>query len=372
MRFKTNKMKLYTSVARLQSIVPPKSTIPILSNILFDLEGKRLELKVTDLDVSMTSSLDVEILNNGSITVPARVFSEIVKELPDYELEIIATENRMEIKCGSGVYKLSGFSAEDFPKLPDIHPGRQVKIDAKSFYKMVKKVLFAVSKDETRPALNGVLWHTSEDGLNLVATDGHRLAKVTRNDIKIAGYKEDIIIPPKVLDNLVKLSGEDTEEIGVILNENSIVFVLEDAVITSRLLEGPYPNYEQVVPKDNDKILLIDKELLQAAVRRVSILSNSLTHQVKFALKRDSLELSATNFDFGGEARESLKVSYNEEDMDIGYNAMYILDILKQVENDEVRFELNNPTTAAVVKPQDPAEEEKSLFLVMPLRLVEQ
>lgn len=372
MRFKTNKAKLNMAVSRLQSIVPPKSTIPILSNILFDLNGDKLELKVTDLDVSMTSTLDVEVLKKGSITVPAKVFSEIVKELPDYELDIIATENRMEIKCGSGIYKLSGFSAEDFPRLPDIHPGRQVKINAQSFYKLIKKVLFAVSKDETRPALNGVLWHTSESGLNLVATDGHRLAKVTRSDIKITGYKEDIIIPPKVLDNLVKLMSDETGEIGVILNENSIVFVLEDAVITSRLLEGPYPNYEQVLPKDNDKILLIEKDLLQAAVRRVSILSNSLTHQVKFAMKNNSLELSATNFDFGGEAKESMKVSYEADEMDIGYNANYVMDVLKQIDGDEVRFELSNPTMATIIKQQTESENESSLFLIMPLRLMDQ
>jgi len=371
MRFKTNKAKLNLAVSRLQSIVPPKSTIPILSNILFDLEGEKLELKVTDLDVSMTSRIDVEVMKKGSITVPARVFSEIVRELPDYDLDITATENRMEIKCGSGVYKLSGFSAEDFPKLPDIHLGRQIKVNARSFCSMVKKALFAVSKDETRPALNGILWHTSEEGLNLVATDGHRLAKVTRSDINITGYKKDIIIPPKVLENLIKLAADEADEIGLILNDNSIIFVLADAVITSRLLEGPYPNYEQVVPKDNNKEMLVEKEILQAAVKRVSILSNSLTHQVKFSLKQNSLELSATNFDFGGEAKESLKVAYQEEDMDIGYNASYILDVMKQIDDDEVKFELNNPTTAAVIKPQKAAENEKALFLIMPLRLMD-
>ena len=372
MRFKTNKAKLNQAVSRLQSIVPPKSTIPILSNILFDLEGEKLDLKVTDLDVSMTSHIDVETLKKGSITVPAKVFSEIVKELPDYDLDITATENRMEIKCGSGVYKLSGFSAEDFPKLPDIHLGRQIKVNAQSLCSMIKKVLFAVSRDETRPALNGILWSSSEGGLNLVATDGHRLAKINRSDINITGYKKDIIIPPKILENLIKLIHEDTGEIGLILNDNSIVFVLEDSIITSRLLEGPYPNYEQVVPKDNEKIMLVERELLQASVKRVSILSNSLTHQVKFSIKRDDLELSATNFDFGGEARESIKVSYQAEDMDIGYNANYVIDVLKQIDDDEVRFELNNPTTAAIIKPEKSTEHEDCLFLVMPLRLMDQ
>jgi len=256
--------------------------------------------------------------------------------------------------------------------LPDVHLGRQIKIDAGAFCQTARKVLFAVSRDETRPALNGVLWQAGDSGLNLVATDGHRLAKVTRTDIKIGAHKKDIIIPPKVLDNLIKLVGAEVEEMGVILNDNSIVFVLEDAIITSRLLEGPYPNYEQVVPQDNDKILMVEKDLLQAAVRRVAILSNSLTHQVKFSLKDNALELSATNFDFGGEAKESLKVSYTAEAMDIGYNAMYVLDVLKQIEGDEARFELDTPTSAAVIRPNKAVENENSLFLVMPLRLLDQ
>ncbi len=372
MRFKTNKAKLNLAVSRLQSIVPPKSTLPILSNILFDLESDKLQLKVTDLDVSMTSMFDVEVLKKGSIAVPARVFSDIVRELPDYELDISSTENRMEIKCGSGIYRLSGFAADDFPKLPDIHLGRQVKIDAVGFCRIARKVLFAVSKDETRPALNGVLWQSADSGLNLVATDGHRLAKMTRSDIKFSPHKKDIIIPPKVLDNLIKLVGEETEQMGVILNDNSIVFVLDDAIITSRLLEGPYPNYEQVVPQDNDKMLVVEKDLLQAAVRRVAILSNSLTHQVKFAIKENLLELSATNFDFGGEAKESMKVSYSADPMDIGYNAMYILDVLKQIDSEEARFELDTPTSAAVIKPTKTVENESSFFLVMPLRLLDQ
>ncbi len=371
MRFRTNKSKLGGAVSKLQSIVPPKSTLPILSNILFDLEGDKLELKVTDLDVSMTSLVEVEVLKKGSIAVPARVFSDIVRELPDYDLEISSTDNRMEIKCGAGVYKLSGFAAEDFPKLPAIHLGRQVKVDAQALCRQIRKVLFSISKEETRPALGGVLWQSAEDGLSLVATDGHRLAKVLRKDIKIGGARKDIIVPPKVLDNLVKLVGDEVEQVGVILNEGSIVFVLGDAVITSRLLEGPYPNYEQVVPQGNDKILLVEKNLLQAAVRRVSILSNSLTHQVKFSLKENTLELTAANFDFGGEARENLKVSYSAQPMDIGYNATYIHDVLKAIDDEEARFELDSPTTAAVIKPNKSPDDEISLYLVMPLRLME-
>ena len=371
MKFRTDRANLHQAASKLLSIVPPKSTLPILSNILFELEKTKLSLKVTDLDVSMTATIDVDPQKAGSIAIPAKVFYEIVRELPDFELEVSTYENRMEIKCGAGIYKMSGFPPDDFPKLPDVHIGRQVKVDGKTLSRMVKKVLFAVSRDETRPALNGVLWHTSEEGLNMVATDGHRLAKITRADIKLTGIGKDIIVPPKVLDNLVKLMGEEPGEIGVIISEGSVVFILDNAILTSRLLEGPYPNYEQVIPKENQKKAAMDKEILQAAVRRVAILSNSLTHQVKFSLKPDELELLATNFDFGGEARENLKVKYGADAMEIGYNAIYIMDILKQTDGSEAVFELNTPTTAAIVRAAQKEENENYFFLVMPLRLLD-
>lgn len=371
MKFKTDRTNLHNASSKILSIVPPKTTLPILSNMLFELEEGKLSLKATDLDVSMTSTIDVDAQKSGSIAVPAKVFFEIVRELPDFDLEISTSENRMEVKCGSGVYKVSGFPADDFPKLPDIHVARQVKLDSRVLVGMVKKALFAVSRDETRPALNGVYWHTKNDCLNMVSTDGHRLAKVSRKDLKIGGYTKDIIVPPKVLDNLVRLLGDEPGEIGIIINESSIVFMFENVILTSRLLEGPYPNYDQVIPKDNNKIMTADREILNAAVRRVAILSNTLTHQVKFSLKMDELELSATNFDLGGEARENLKVQYKNEEMEIGYNSNYIVDILRHVEGDEVNFELNTPTTAAIIKSSMIDEKEEYFFLVMPLRLLD-
>lgn len=371
MKFKTDRATLHQAASKLLSIVPPKSTLPILSNILFELEKSSLALKVTDLDVSMTSTINVEAVKSGAIAVPAKVFYEIVRELPDFDLEISTYENRMEIKCGSGTYKMSGFAADDFPKLPDVHVGRQTKMDGKILSRMIRKVLFAVSRDETRPALNGVLWHTADDGWNMVATDGHRLAKVTRSDLKLSTQGKDIIVPPKVLDNLVKLMGDEPGDVGVIINEGSIVFMLENSILTSRLLEGPYPNYEQVIPKENNKRASMDKEILQAAVKRVAILSNSLTHQVKFGLKTDELELLATNFDFGGEAKEIIKIVYASEAMDIGYNANYILDILRQTDGAEVIFDLNTPTTAGIVRSAEKLENESYFFLVMPLRLLD-
>jgi DNA polymerase-3 subunit beta len=165
--------------------------------------------------------------------------------------------------------------------------------------------------------------------------------------------------------------GEEPGEIGIIINEGSIVFILEGSVLTSRLLEGPYPNYEQVIPKENSKLATMDKEILQAAVRRVAILSNSLTHQVKFTLKPGELELLATNFDFGGEAKETLKINYDVDTMEIGYNANYIIDILKQTDGAEVVFELNTPTSAAIIKSAEKQDNESYFFLVMPLRLLE-
>jgi DNA polymerase-3 subunit beta len=241
---------------------------------------------------------------------------------------------------------------------------------------MIQKTVFAASTDETRPALNGVLWQTSGKSMQMVATDGHRLAKVSQKNNKLKGLHDDIIIPPKVLNLLVKLladsaKGGEEKEIGVIFGENNIIFNLDDSIIASRLIEGPYPNFEQVIPKDNDKKLIVNKDLLTSTIRRVSILANTLTHQIKFSFKKDTLELSSANFDLGGEAKESLVCDYTAEPMDIGYNASYVMDVLKQIDGDEVILDLGTPVSAAMIYSSEKKEGEECLYLLMPLRLAE-
>ncbi len=371
MKFSLPQSKLLSCVQNIMNAVPTRTTLPILSNVLLEISNSKLKLAATDLDVSVITTISIDSTKKGALTIPARPFYDILRELPECDVEIHITENRMELKAERGTYKLSGIPAEEYPKLPTINLAKEIKLPGSDLQRMIKKTIFAVSTDETRPALNGVLWQTSGNNMQMVATDGHRLARISLKNTRLKGLHEDVIIPPKVLNLLVKMMVEEDKEIGIIFGENNLIFNLGQTVLASRLIEGPYPNFEQVIPKDNDKKLVVDKDLLIGAVRRMSILANTLTHQVKFTLKKDSLELSSANFDLGGEAKESLPCDYVGEPMDIGYNASYVLDILKQLDGDGVVFELGTSISPGKIYSSPKKEGEDYLCLLMPLRLAE-
>lgn len=370
MKFALSKSKLAGYLQHVLQVVPSKSTLPILTNILIEaLEGK-LKISATDLDISMTVSIDSKVIKKGSAALPARILFDIVKELPESEVSFETSGSRIEMKIPNGSYRISSISADDFPKLPAVNTKKEIKIPGQDLVKMIRKTTFACSDDETRPALNGVLWQTKGDRMQMVATDGHRLAKVSMENTKLKGMYDDVIIPPKVLNLIPKFVTDDEQEVGIIFGENNIIFNLGEIVLTSRLIEGPYPNFEQVIPSSNDKKLSIRKDDLASAVRRVSILSNQLTHQVKFAAKDNKLELSTANADVGGEGKETLTCDFEGDEIEIGYNANYLADILQKMEDDEVIFELSTPIAAGVIyAPTVPKDEY--LCLVMPLRLAE-
>jgi DNA polymerase-3 subunit beta len=370
MKFSILKSKLFDSVQKALNVVPGKTPLPTLSNFLIEVEETKLKISATDLDISITTSIPIKSTKKGSLTIPARTFADIIREAPETEIEINITDERLEMKIDRGTYKISGTSSEEYPKIPSAQVAKEINVPGETIVRMIKKVGFAVSTDETRPALNGILWQSSGDMMCMVATDGHRLAKISIQNTKLKGLHKDIIIPPKALNLLVKLY-QGGKELGVIFGENNIIFNLGDVILSSRLIEGPYPDYEQVIPKDNDKKLITNKELLSSLVRRVSVLSNTLTHQIRFSLKKDSLELSATNAEVGGEAVETLPCNYKNEIMEIGYNASYILDILKQIDGDEVIFELATPVSAGMVRSASKEKTEEYICLIMPLRLNE-
>ncbi len=370
MRFSLSRTKLSSYLQYILQVVPTKSTLPVLTNILIEaLEGK-IKLSATDLDVSISASVDCTVTKKGAASLPARILFDIIKELPESEVAIETSGSRIEIKIPNGSYKIATVSAEDFPKLPAVNTKKEIRIDGTNLVKMIRKTTFACSDDETRPALNGVLWQTKSDKMQMVATDGHRLAKQAVENTKLKGMYDDVIIPPKVLNLIPKFVTQENEEVGIIFGENNIIFNLGNVVLTSRLIEGPYPSFEQVIPADSDKKMTISKEDLSSAVRRVSVLSNALTHQVKFAVKGNTLTLSSTNADMGGEGRETLECDYIGEEIELGYNASYIADVLSKMEGEEVIFELSTATAAGVVYSPDIPKDD-FLCLVMPLRLAE-
>ena len=384
MKLSVSRSELWRGIDIVLDAVPSKPALPVLSNILLVAEKDGLSLAATDLDLSISTRVTASVDEVGSITVPARTFAEIAREWPDAELTIEVADNRLRLsgslgqtESGEGAYSLAGMPAEDFPAMPNqlsglsIDLGQVDGLNSQTLAEMISKTAFAVSRDDTRPVLNGVLWRIDGAGMEMVATDGHRFARYHRKfdlSAQVDGAGTEAIVPPQAFSQVVKLLGAQQDIVEVTLSESQILFDLGDTKLLSRLIEGPYVDYTQVIPKDNDKQLQIASQNLLPAVRRVSILSSSYTHQVRLRLKENNIELSAASPEIGGEARETIPAVYDEEEMDIGYNAQYLMEILRKMDAQEVTFELKNEVTAAVLRPVEPAETEDFFCLLMPLR----
>ena len=389
MKVSIEKEELLKGIQAVIDIVPSKTALPVLSNILIDASnGQGVCLSATDLDISITCKLSATIEDAGSTTVPARKFSEIVRELPEKSLSLIAEEGRVMLQCQSGVegtYALMSVPADDFPELPTEIDGTEIAFadgeedmpDSNALNEMVFKTIFAVSRDETRPVLNGVLWQVGDGRMTMVATDGHRLVKYSRIQQGLPENNTEAIVPPRALNHVVKLMNGGISLQKAQFGQSHVLFALgdeddEDAIqIFSRVIEGPYIGYEQVIPQNNGKRLRVSNSHLLPAVRRVSILASTQTHQLRLAIKKNELELSATSQEIGGEAREHLDVDYDAEEMIIGYNSTYLQEVLRRITCDEVLFELDSAVAAGIIRPGEQLEGEDYLCLLMPLRLNE-
>lgn len=371
MKVRLSRDELTEALASIQQVVPPKTTLPILSNLLLKTDEGRLFISSTDLDISMKTSIECDLLEEGITTVPARKFSEIVKELPEETFQLDESEDRISLTCGRGQYKLTGMDWEEFPKIQDSVEGKHLKIDGKHFKRMVNTTAFAVSGDETRPALGGVLWKIEDKNTKMISTDGHRLALIKLEGVIEGGGDTpvEIIVPPKALNQITRLIGEGKILKEVVVGEKYLQADMGDTVLLTRLIEGPYPNYELVMPKDNDKKVVVDRDVLEAAVRRVSILSNTQTHQVRFDLEENSAQLSAISPDLGAEAREHIEVVYEGSPMTLAYNAAYMLEVLRHIRQGRIEITLKTPVSAGLVRSVEQEEGEDLTFLLMPLRL---
>jgi DNA polymerase-3 subunit beta len=363
-----NQKDLLKKLGGISSVVPTKTSLPILSTFLLESKGDgKITLTANDLDVSLTSTLECETDGGGSVAIPGKKFFEIVRSLPEDDVVIDTKGEKIAVKCRKSRFKMVGKNAEEFPKLPEQKPLASFDVPTKTLDEMVTKTSYAVSNDLTRPSLCGVLWELKKGALNMIATDGHRLAKVELAGAAPDVAESDYIVSPKAL-NLLKSLSDETEEVRVSMAENHITFDLGDSIIYSRLLEGPFPDYNQVIPKKNDKTLAVSREELTAACRRVSILSSVITHQIKLVLEDDRLTLSVNTPDVG-EAVEEVTCSYNAGKMEIGYNARYLLDILRTMDSEDVEFLLDRNDNAGVLRPSGESGELAHQCLLMPLRL---
>lgn len=387
MKVTIEKNELLKGIQAVLDIVPSKTALPVLSNILIDANnGQGVRMSATDLDISATCTLSATVDDSGATTVPARKFSEIVRELPEEPLFLIAEEGRVTLQRQSGAegtYALMSVPAEDFPELPTEIDGPEIEFsagednvpDGDALSEMISKTIFAVSRDETRPVLNGVLWQIGNGRMTMVATDGHRLVKYSRAQEGLPDNSTEAIIPPRALNQVTKLMSGGIQLQKVQFGQSHVLFSLGDEdkassiQIFSRLIEGPFVDYEQVIPQNNGKRLRVSNSHLLPAVRRVSILASAQTHQLRLGIKKNQLELSATSQEIGGEAHEALRVDYDADEMTIGYNSGYLQDVLRRISCDEVLFELDSAVAAGIIRPGEQLEGEDYLCLLMPLRL---
>jgi DNA polymerase-3 subunit beta len=369
MKFTITREKLHEALGAVAASVPAKTTLPVLSNILVEASKDGLRLSGTDLDIAVSTVIPAQVDQEGATTLPARKLVEIVRELPSAAIRFTGSgEQRVQIECGRSRFKLLGLSRDEFPAFPAVKFDGGWKLGAKDLQKLIAHVAFAASTEESRPILNGVLWELRSDRMRMVATNGHRLARM---DVPLegSGGQADLIVPPKALEQIRRLFGPE-DSIEIARSDNHLGFRSTGTQIFTRLIEGPYPNTEQVIPRENDKIMTADKAALAAALRRMSIVASDQTHRIRLAFANGACRLSVTTPDLG-EAQEELTVAYDGDPLEIGFNAAYLLEVLKYMPTDEVRWSFKGPERAATCEPVGWDDPASYLALVMPLRLLD-
>lgn len=369
MQFTVDSSTLLHGLQKVARVSPTRSTMPILNHILFSVQGNVLSMRSTDIEITYTLDLDVRGDEDGAVALPVRLLQEITTELPDTELTFTWSEdNRVTLSTSAGTYKIVGRPAMDFPEAPELGPASEVEIKSPVLKRAVDKTVFAVSKDELKPALLGVLFELSKDQVRAVATDGHRLVKFTHRDFSSPDFEAKIIVPPKFL-SLIQSFLDDSESIKLAVGEKYISLSTEHAAIFSRLIEEQYPDYGSVIPSANDKTVTLSNTELVTTVRRVSIFSNRTTHQVALRLHPGYVEVFTEDPEASTSAKEQVLAEYDGEELTLGYNSLYLKDMLKNVETERVVFKLGSEIGPGLILPEVQAEKEELVMLLMPIRL---
>jgi DNA polymerase-3 subunit beta len=370
MKLTITREQLQEGLVAVAASVPAKTTLPILSNILLEATRDGIRLSGTDLDIAVSTTVSAQVDQEGAITLPARKLVEIVRELPNAAIRLTASgEQRVTIECGRSKFRLLGLPREEFPAFPGVKFEGGWRAASRDLQKLIAHVAFAASTEESRPILNGVLWELRPDRMRMVATNGHRLARMDVPTSASGTANADLIVPPKALEQIRRLFDAD-EDVEIARSENHLGFRTPTTQVYTRLIEGPYPNYEQVIPRENDKAATADKAAITSALRRMSIVASDQTHRIRMAFANGNCKLSVQTPDLG-EAQEELTVSYDGDPLEIGFNASYLLEILKYMPTDEVRMTFKAPERAATCEPVGWDDPASYLTLVMPLRLVD-
>ena len=370
MEITVSKFELLRELTATQGVVERKTTIPILSNYLFEAAGDKLMLTATDLDLSLRTSCNAKVKKEGACTIPARKLYDYVKLLPDADITIRLLENHwVSIRCGRSNTKMVGMARSNFPGLPVFPSAGAIKISAPVLRSMIAKTGFAIASEESRYTLNGALMVLKPESITMVATDGHRLAHIERAGEKYEGVSGEMktLIPKKAMDELKSLLDSDVETIDFAKDESTLFFRVGPRLLTSRQLTGQFPNYEAVLPKDITKSVLVKGEELGAAISRVAQFADERSRAVRLKLEKGELKLSASSTETG-ESEDSIEVAYDGDTMAIGFNAQYLLDFIKAIGSGEVKLELKDPQSAGQLRPAE-GEDYKYRYIVMPMRI---
>ena len=370
MNFVVSSSSLLKHLQNISGVLTTSNTLAILDNFLFKVESDTLTISASDLETTMQTSLAVQANEPGKICVPAKLVLDVLKNLPDQPLtfSIDPEKKSIEISYTNGKSKMVGYDGDDFPKSPDISNTDHIIVSGEIISEAINKTIFATGNDDLRPVMSGVFCQFSSENLTFVATDAHKLVCYTRTDSAAKG-NASFILPKKAL-NLLKNNLKGDEEVKLEYNESNAVFSFNDAVLTCRLIDGKYPNYEAVIPKENPNVLTVDRQSFLSALKRVSIFSNKTTHQVKLKISGSELGISTEDVDFSNEANERLTCSYEGEDLEIGFNSKFLLEMLANLEATEIRIKMSQPNRAGILQPAEKSNEhEDILMLVMPVML---
>ncbi|MCW5732322.1 MAG: DNA polymerase III subunit beta [Alphaproteobacteria bacterium] len=372
MKLTIERAALLTSLGHVQSVVERRNTIPILSNVQLEASSSALSLTATDLDIAIVERVAARVAQTGAATVPAHTLYDIVRKLPDgadIELAFRAGDSRLVLRAGRSDFTLASLPKEDFPAMAIGELPHRFQVAAGELRRLIDKTRFAISTEETRYYLNGIYLHAAQSSgvpmLRAVSTDGHRLARVEIPLPEGAAGMPGVIVPRKAVNELYKLLDANEGTVQVALSDTKIRFTFEQAVLTSKLIDGSFPDYERVIPTGNAKFLEVDARSFAAAVDRVSTISSEKSRAVKLAVEKDRLVVSATSPE-NGSATEELAAAYAGDGLEIGFNSRYIMDIMQQVEGDTARFAFDHADSPTLVRE---AGDESALFVIMPMRV---
>ena len=372
MNFIVSSSYLLKNLNSISGVITSNPVVPILENVLFEIEGGNLLITASDLQTSVMVELQVESKEDGSVAIPAKILIETLKNLPEQPVTFSIDDQNynIEINSDNGRYKLAGENSADFPKVPGVNDGYSSDINSEILNSAISNTIFSTSTDELRPAMTGVFFKLSSTGCTFVSTDGHRLVKYIRTDIKGDEVDHDMILPRKSL-NLLKsiLPTDKSSDIKLDFNASNAYFSFENIKMVCRLIDERYPDYDNVIPSDNSNTVTITKSELLGTLKRISIYANKTTNQVRFKITGSEILISAEDLDFSNEANERISCEHDGDDIEIGFNAKFLIEMLSNIESEKVILKLSEPNRAGLLIPEDINDNEDITMLVMPVML---